>query len=105
MDWIAVALAFLGLVLLLVGFWKNSRGLLVMAGIVLFLAGSVGDFLDRWVATAKQAEAEARALRADAPAAPGAGIGATDEAAPAAIEPVPTEAPAPAPAPASAPPR
>lgn len=105
MDWIAVALAFLGLVLLLVGFWKNSRGLLVIAGTVLFLAGSVGDFLDRWVTTAKQAEAEARALRADAPAAPGAGIGATDEAAPAAIEPVPPEAPAPAPAPASAPPR
>lgn len=64
MEWIAVALAFLGLVLLLVGFWKNRRGLLVVAGIVLFLAGSLGDFLDRWVDTASQAEAEARALQA-----------------------------------------
>ena len=64
MEWIAVALAVLGVILLLVGFWKNRRGLLVVAGVVLFVAGSLGDFLDRWVVTAEQAEAEARALQA-----------------------------------------
>lgn len=63
MDWIAVALAVLGVILLLVGFAKNRRGLLVVAGIVLFVAGSLGDFLDRWVDTAQQAEAEARVLQ------------------------------------------
>ena len=63
MEWIAVFLAFLGLALLLVGFARNRRGLLVAAGIILFLAGSFGDFLDRWVDTAEQAEAEARAAQ------------------------------------------
>lgn len=63
MEWIAVALAFLGVILLLVGFAKNRRGLLVVAGIVLFVAGSLGGFLDRWVDTAQQAEAEARVLQ------------------------------------------
>jgi hypothetical protein len=73
MYWIAIALAVLGLLLLLVGFARNRRGMLAVAGALLFVAGSLGGFLDRWVNTAHQAEAEARALRGmpPAPTAPG----------------------------------
>lgn len=39
MQWIGIAFALLGLVLLLVGFAKNNRYVLVVAGIALFLGG------------------------------------------------------------------
>jgi hypothetical protein len=67
MQWIAIGLAFPGVFLLLIGFWKNRRGVLVVAGVLLFVAGSLGDLVDRRVDTARQAEAEARAID-DAPA-------------------------------------
>lgn len=45
MEWITPILAFIGLVLLLVGFTKNNRWLLLSAGLVLFVAGSTPSFL------------------------------------------------------------
>lgn len=121
MYWIAIALAVVGLLLLLIGFARNGRGTLVLAAIVLFVAGSLGGFLDRWVDTAYQAEAEARALKGlpparsapgtlqtpapmDTPAAsPQIAPPATPAPAPATTAPVTTPAPAgttPAPVPA-----
>lgn len=68
MFWIAVALAALGALLLLVGFIRNRRGMLALSAVLLFVAGSLGGFLDRWVRTAYDAEAEARALNGLPPA-------------------------------------
>jgi len=45
MYWVGPILGFIGVVCLLYGFFKNSRNMLLGAGIILFLAGSLGDFL------------------------------------------------------------
>ena len=44
--WIGPVLGIIGAVLLVYGFNKNSRKILAGAGIVLFLAGAAGDFMD-----------------------------------------------------------
>ena len=44
MQWIGIAFAVVGLVLLLVGFAKNNRYILVAAGVLLFLGGAFPDF-------------------------------------------------------------
>ena len=49
MYWIGPILALCGLGLLLYGFSKNNRNLLVVAGITLFLAGSATDFLEGFI--------------------------------------------------------
>ena len=49
MYWIGPILALCGLALLLYGFSKNSRNLLAVAGITLFLAGSATDFLEGFI--------------------------------------------------------
>jgi len=46
MYWIGPILAFIGLVAMIYGFVKNNRKILVVAGITLFLAGTLGDFLE-----------------------------------------------------------
>ena len=45
MGWITPVLAFIGLVLLLVGFTRNNRWTLLSACLVLFIAGSTPSFL------------------------------------------------------------
>lgn len=45
MEWITPVLAFVGLALLLVGFTKRNRWILVAAGLVLFVAGSSASFI------------------------------------------------------------
>lgn len=55
MYWLAPILAFIGVAALLYGFSKNSRKILVAAGITLFLAGSLGDFLEGFKAGALSA--------------------------------------------------
>lgn len=49
MYWIGPILALVGLALLVYGFHKNSRGLLALAGVTLFLAGTMTDFIDGFV--------------------------------------------------------
>lgn len=44
MQWIGIAFALVGLVLLLFGFARNNRYILVVAGIALFLGGAFPDF-------------------------------------------------------------
>ena len=44
MQWIGIAFALIGLVLLLFGFAKNNRYILVVAGIALFLGGAFPEF-------------------------------------------------------------
>jgi len=44
MQWIGIAFALTGLVLLLFGFAKNNRYILVVAGIALFLGGAFPEF-------------------------------------------------------------
>jgi len=44
MLWVQVALFLVGLVLLVLGYWKNRRGVLVLAALVWLLAGGVADF-------------------------------------------------------------
>jgi hypothetical protein len=43
-QWIGIAFAVVGLALLLIGFARNNRYILVVAGISLFLGGSFPDF-------------------------------------------------------------
>jgi hypothetical protein len=45
MYWLPLVLAVVGFAALFYGFSKNNRKILLSAGIVLFLAGSLGDFL------------------------------------------------------------
>jgi len=45
MYWLGPILGLIGVACLLYGFFKNSRNILLGAGIILFLAGSLGDFL------------------------------------------------------------
>lgn len=45
MYWLGPILALAGLACLLYGFSKNNRKILFAAGLTLFLAGSLGDFL------------------------------------------------------------
>jgi hypothetical protein len=45
MYWVGPILGFVGAAGLLYGFRKNNRNILLGAGIILFLAGSLGDFL------------------------------------------------------------
>lgn len=96
MFWIAVAVAVLGALLLLVGFIRNRRGLLAASAVVLFVAGSLGGFLDRWVQTAYDAEAEARALNGLPPV---SGPATAPLEVPPPFAPPVESAPAPAPAP------
>lgn len=44
MQWIGIAFALVGLALLLYGFAKNNRYILVAAGVALFLGGALPDF-------------------------------------------------------------
>lgn len=44
MQWIGIAFALVGLVLLLYGFAKNNRYVLVAAGVALFLGGALPGF-------------------------------------------------------------
>lgn len=44
MLWVQVALFLVGLVLLVIGYGRNRRGLLVAAALIWLLAGGVADF-------------------------------------------------------------
>ena len=45
MYWLPLILALVGFIALFYGFSKNNRKILFAAGIVLFLSGSLGEFL------------------------------------------------------------
>ena len=46
MDYIEAALFIVGVVALVIGYRKNQRNVLLSAAIILFLAGTVGDFAE-----------------------------------------------------------
>lgn len=62
MYWISPILALVGLALLLYGFRKNNRVILVAAGFTLFLAGTITDMVEGFVAGVATEQSAAVAL-------------------------------------------
>jgi membrane-bound ClpP family serine protease len=67
MEWMGVVLAAIGLCLLLYGFARNNRGVLAVAGLVLFLAGGASDFLRGFADGMGSGDSGASAAEAVAP--------------------------------------